>query len=71
MSTFKRPEATEALVCVLCRCRSATPTFHPFCSRRCADLDLARWLGDGYRIPGRADDPDEDADFAASGERMG
>lgn len=23
----------------------------PFCSRRCADVDLARWLGGTYRIP--------------------
>lgn len=24
----------------------------PFCSRRCADVDLGRWLGEGYRLPG-------------------
>ncbi len=24
----------------------------PFCSRRCADLDLGRWLKGTYRIPG-------------------
>ncbi|MBF0247029.1 MAG: DNA gyrase inhibitor YacG [Alphaproteobacteria bacterium] len=23
----------------------------PFCSKRCADLDLGRWLDGGYRIP--------------------
>jgi uncharacterized protein len=23
----------------------------PFCSKRCADQDLARWLGGDYRIP--------------------
>ena len=23
----------------------------PFCSRRCADLDLHRWLGGRYRVP--------------------
>jgi hypothetical protein len=71
MSDPKPPEATKASLCVLCRRGPATPAFHPFCSRRCADLDLARWLGDGYRIPGRADDPDEDAEYAASGERTG
>jgi endogenous inhibitor of DNA gyrase (YacG/DUF329 family) len=36
--------------------------FRPFCSKRCADLDLARWLGGGYAIP--SDDP-EDADEVA------
>ena len=24
--------------------------FRPFCSKRCADIDLARWLGEGYAI---------------------
>lgn len=28
-------------------------TYRPFCSRRCADLDLARWLRGDYVIPGR------------------
>ena len=36
--------------------------FRPFCSRRCADLDLARWIGGTYRIAGqRAYDGDGDA----------
>ncbi|MEM9750838.1 MAG: DNA gyrase inhibitor YacG [Pseudomonadota bacterium] len=30
-----------------------TPRYAPFCSRRCADVDLHRWLHDGYAIPGR------------------
>ncbi len=25
--------------------------FRPFCSRRCADIDLGRWFGEEYRIP--------------------
>ena len=25
--------------------------FRPFCSRRCADVDLNRWLGGTYRMP--------------------
>ncbi len=33
--------------------------FSPFCSRRCADLDLGRWLKGGYAIPGG---PENDAD---------
>ena len=35
--------------------------FRPFCSRRCADVDLSRWLRGAYAIPGRAD-VDEDGD---------
>jgi endogenous inhibitor of DNA gyrase (YacG/DUF329 family) len=25
--------------------------YHPFCSARCADVDLHRWLGGNYSIP--------------------
>ena len=45
----------------------ATPAVEgvwPFCSKRCADVDLARWLGGAYAIP-VAEDDDED------GEEMG
>jgi len=27
------------------------PKFRPFCSRRCADLDLAKWLNGTYAVP--------------------
>lgn len=30
--------------------------FKPFCSKRCADLDLARWLNGTYAIPAAEDD---------------
>lgn len=34
-------------------CGAATEhAFRPFCSKRCADLDLAGWLGGKYAIPG-------------------
>jgi len=39
----------------------------PFCSRRCADIDLARWLGGSYAIAGGTQDADEDGDDAAAG----
>jgi endogenous inhibitor of DNA gyrase (YacG/DUF329 family) len=32
----------------------------PFCSKRCADVDLNRWLSGGYAIPGASVDEDED-----------
>lgn len=28
--------------------------YRPFCSARCADVDLARWLNESYRVPGDA-----------------
>lgn len=36
--------------CAVCG-KAQAAEFRPFCSRRCADLDLARWLGEGYAIP--------------------
>ena len=33
----------------------------PFCSERCRDVDLNRWLSNSYAIPGKPTD-DEDAD---------
>lgn len=35
--------------------------FRPFCSKRCADVDLGRWLGERYVVPGDAPlDPGEE-----------
>jgi endogenous inhibitor of DNA gyrase (YacG/DUF329 family) len=28
-----------------------TERYKPFCSKRCADVDLHRWLSGGYAIP--------------------
>jgi endogenous inhibitor of DNA gyrase (YacG/DUF329 family) len=38
-----------------------TPEHKPFCSRGCKDRDLLQWLGEGYRIPGEAVDPNVDS----------
>jgi len=37
-------------LCPICG-RAADQRYRPFCSKRCADIDLARWLGGDYRIP--------------------
>ncbi len=36
--------------CPICG-QPAMAEHKPFCSRRCADIDLGRWLKEGYRIP--------------------
>lgn len=48
--------------CPICR-RTGDARYRPFCSRRCADVDLARWLGGVYAIASEADD-DEDGEEA-------
>ena len=42
--------------CPICK-KPADPAYMPFCSGRCADIDLGRWLGEEYAIP--APDSDE------------
>ena len=38
------------MACPICQ-RPETEKYRPFCSGRCADVDLAKWLGGGYAIP--------------------
>lgn len=45
--------------CPICGKPTATG-YRPFCSRRCADVDLGRWLTEGYSIPAAAEDDGED-----------
>ncbi len=33
--------------------------FRPFCSRRCADVDLYRWLSGAYAVPSVEDEESE------------
>jgi endogenous inhibitor of DNA gyrase (YacG/DUF329 family) len=48
--------------CPICA-RPSEPAYRPFCSRRCADVDLQRWLSGRYAIPGQpAEDIDTDDD---------
>ncbi len=45
------------MTCPVCK-RPADPDHRPFCSRRCADIDLARWLSGSYAIP-TEEEPEE------------
>jgi uncharacterized protein len=44
--------------CPICG-KPAVPASRPFCSERCRDVDLNRWLSNSYAIPAT---PDEDED---------
>lgn len=44
------------MACPICDKPTET-AFRPFCSKRCADIDLARWFSGSYAIP--ADNPDD------------
>lgn len=50
---------TAAKKCPICG-RPSVEAFKPFCSKRCADVDLNRWLTGSYIIPARDDEPMDD-----------
>lgn len=43
--------------------------YRPFCSRRCADLDLGRWLNGTYTAPVTEFDEDDLAEIEAAMEQ--
>ena len=53
------PDKTAAAVppgvCPQCG-KPRVERYRPFCSKRCADVDLGRWLSGSYAIPGAPTD---------------
>lgn len=47
--------------CPICR-KPGTEKYRPFCSKRCADIDLGRWLSGTYVVAGGTEDADEDGE---------
>ena len=59
--TEPSPKARPRLrPCPVCG-KLAHAAHHPFCSPRCADVDLNRWLSGTYAIPGKPDTDEEDS----------
>ena len=58
----RRKKKTSERACPICG-KPREARYDPFCSRRCADVDLHRWLKGNYVIPGanaRPEPGDED-----------
>jgi endogenous inhibitor of DNA gyrase (YacG/DUF329 family) len=49
------PEADAPRRCPICG-KPAEVRWRPFCSKRCADIDLNRWLSGAYAVPVVEDD---------------
>jgi uncharacterized protein len=49
--------------CAVCQ-KPAVEKFKPFCSARCADIDLHRWLSESYAIPVKAEESEDEQDEA-------
>jgi uncharacterized protein len=71
MTQERSKDATtpRARQCPICG-KPAVAEFRAFCSRRCADVDLNRWLSGNYAVPGKADE-EEDGGAAPEGEGEG
>ena len=63
MTSWRTPDGrNRAAVCPECGA-SAEIAYQPFCSKRCADLDLHRWLSEGYGIPSAEEDGEADPSY--------
>jgi uncharacterized protein len=56
MASSKPPGAASGS-CPICG-RPTDLHYRPFCSRRCADVDLSRWLRGAYAVPDEAESED-------------
>ncbi len=62
------PPAVRITAAKCVRCGApVSPRTRPFCSQRCADLDLGGWLDERYRVP-TAERPVEPGDGGADEE---
>ncbi len=52
--------------CPICKKSVADEAYRPFCSKRCADVDLNRWFSGAYAVP--AAEPDETTSDVAEGD---
>ncbi len=55
------------MTCPICS-KLSVAEFKPFCSRRCADVDLSRWLKGSYAIPGAPAGGEDEEGFGEGAE---
>ncbi len=53
--------------CPICG-KPAVEKFRPFCSRRCANVDLNRWLSGVYAVPVKGEEDEDGAAAAKPGD---
>lgn len=57
----KTSDKSSSAACPICG-KSSQDRYRPFCSARCADVDLNRWLGGVYAIPSEDGPANENQD---------
>lgn len=55
--------ARKVATCPICKSETVA-RWRPFCSDRCANVDLSRWMSGAYAIPISDADEDEDGEVA-------
>lgn len=67
--SYPVPPEKRAPKCAQCQKRPVSADYRPFCSKRCADVDLNQWLVGGYAIPGSpADIPENEETSGNTGD---
>ena len=61
-------DTPRARPCPICG-KPAVEGFRPFCSLRCADVDLNRWFSGVYAVPGKEEEDEDGAPKRDGGER--
>jgi endogenous inhibitor of DNA gyrase (YacG/DUF329 family) len=57
--TSAKESKTATAKCPICG-KPADAVLRPFCSKRCADVDLHRWLSDRYVVPVTEDEEEDE-----------
>jgi uncharacterized protein len=57
ISPADKPRAKRCPICG----KPATDVAKPFCSKRCADVDLNRWFKGVYAVPGKEEEDEDGA----------
>lgn len=50
--------------------KSAVAKTRPFCSKRCADIDLARWFDGSYAVPSQREEESHELEQALEQEEQ-
>ena len=62
------PSITPENPCPICG-KPSVASFRPFCCKRCADVDLNRWLSGVYAVPVKDDDEERKPPTESAGDR--
>jgi uncharacterized protein len=63
----ERADVPRTMSCPICG-KPAAEKFRPFCTKRCADVDLNRWLSGAYVVAGKEEEDEDGLPTPKSGD---